>query len=149
MTMDHIHNEVVLAFLQAHKDNPNVQRFLAKQKRAIEALNKEIDTEYKDYFDYLEDNIGDDADFTMDELKALLKPKFKIELSEGEKREFDYDGFDIVVDKLVKPVYIKDEGDFFTIWDKHGRVDIPTRLLGKFIAFLMENNVPYESEYDF
>jgi len=147
--MDHIHNEVVPAFLQAHKDNPNVQRFLAKQKRAIEALNKEIGTEYKDYFDYLEDNIGDDADFAMDELKALLKPKFKIELSEGEKREFDYDGFDIVVDKLVKPVYIKDEGGFFTVWDKDGRVDIPARLLGKFIAFLREFNVPYESEYDF
>jgi hypothetical protein len=62
--MDHIHNEAVLAFLQAHNDNPNVQRFLAKKKQTIEALNKELGTEYKDYFDYLEDNIGDDADFT-------------------------------------------------------------------------------------
>jgi hypothetical protein len=74
--MDHIHNEAVLAFLQAHNDNPNVQRFLAKKKQTIEALNKELGTEYKDYFDYLEDNIGDDADFTVDELKALLKPKW-------------------------------------------------------------------------
>ena len=73
--MDHIHNEAVLAFLQVHKDNPNVQRFLAKQKQAIEALNEEIGTVYKDYFDYLEDNIGDDADFTMDELKAVLEPE--------------------------------------------------------------------------
>ncbi len=72
--MDHIHNEAVLAFMQMHKDNPNVQRFLAKQKLAIEELNKELGTKYQDYFDYLEDNIGDDADFTMDELKALLKP---------------------------------------------------------------------------
>ena len=73
--MDHIHNEAVLAFLQAHKDNPNMQRFLAKQKLAIEELNKELGAEYKDYLDYLEDNVGDDADFTMDELDALLEPE--------------------------------------------------------------------------
>ena len=73
--MDHIHNEAVLAFLQAYKDNANVQRFLTRQKRAIEELNTELGTEYKDYVDYLEDNIGDDADFTMDELKALLEPE--------------------------------------------------------------------------
>ena len=149
MTMDPIHNEAVLVFLQAHKDNPNVQRFLAEQKQQIQAMNKSLGAEYKDYFDYLEDNIGDDADFTMDELKALLKPKFKIELSEEERTEFGYDGLDLVVDDLIRPVYIKDEGDFFTVWDKHGRVDIPVRLLGKFIAFLRENKVSYESEYDF
>ena len=74
VTMDHIHNEAVLAFLQVHKDNPNIQRFLAKKNRSIEAINKELGTQYKDYLDYLEDNIGDDADFSMDELKALLKP---------------------------------------------------------------------------
>jgi hypothetical protein len=73
--MDHIHNEAVLAFLQAHKGNPNVQRFLVKQKLGIEELNTELGTEYKDYLDYLEANIGDDADFTMDELKALLEPE--------------------------------------------------------------------------
>ncbi len=72
--MDHIHNEAVLVFLEAHKDNPNVQRFLAKQKLGIEELNTELGTKYKGYLDYLKDNIGDDADFTMDELKALLKP---------------------------------------------------------------------------
>jgi len=72
--MDHIHNEAVLAFMQAHNDNPNVQRFLAKQKLGIEELNTELGTEYKGYLDYLKNNIGDDADFTMDELKALLKP---------------------------------------------------------------------------
>ena len=38
-------------------------------------LNTELGTKYKDYLDYLEDNIGDDADFTMDELKALLEPE--------------------------------------------------------------------------
>jgi len=73
MKIDHIHNETVLAFLQAHKANPNVQRFLAKQNKEIQAMNKSLGTDYKDYFDYIEDNIGDDADFTMDELKALLK----------------------------------------------------------------------------
>ena len=73
--MDHIHNEAVLAFMQAHNDNPNVQRFLAKQKLAIEELNKELGTKYQDYLDYLEGNIGDDADFTMDELKVLLEPE--------------------------------------------------------------------------
>lgn len=146
--MDHIHNEVVLAFLQAHKDNPNVQRFLAKQKGAIEALNKEVGIEYKDYFDYLEDNMGDDVSWTMEELKALLKPRFEVELFEKERREFGYDDFELVVNDLIRPVYIKDEGDFFTVWDKDGRVDIPVRLLGKFIAFLQENNVLCESEYD-
>ncbi|MBN2316301.1 MAG: hypothetical protein JXM79_20400 [Sedimentisphaerales bacterium] len=148
MTMDHIHNEAVLAFLQAHKDNPNVQRFLAKEKDAMEALNKEIGTEYKDFFDYLEDNIGDDASWTMEELKALLRPRFEVELFQKERREFGYDEVYLVVDDLIRPVYIKDEGDFFTVWEKDGRVDIPVRLLGKFIAFLRENKVPYESEYD-
>ena len=146
--MDHIHNEAVLAFLHAHEDNPNVQRFLVKQKQAMDAMNKSLGTEYKDYFDYLEDNIGDDADFTMDELKALLRPRFAVTLLEKERNDFEYDYFDIAAEELIRPVYIKDEGDFFTAWEKDGRVDIPVRLLGKFIAFLRENNVPYESEYD-
>ena len=147
VTMDHIHNEAVLAFLQAHKHNPNVQRFLAKKKLAVEAMNKSLGADYKDYLDYLEDNIGDDADFTMDELKALLRPTFEVKLSKQEQEDYEYDGFDIGVDELVRPVYIKDEGHFFTVWEEDGRVDIPVRLLRKFIAFLQENNVPYESEY--
>lgn len=71
--MDHIHNETVLAFLKEHEDNPNVKSFLRKQNRAINAMNKELGTDYKDYLDYLEANIGDDAEFTMGELEALLK----------------------------------------------------------------------------
>ncbi len=47
--MDHIHNEAVLAFLQAYKDHPNVQRFLTRQKRAIEELNTELGTKYRGY----------------------------------------------------------------------------------------------------
>ncbi len=146
--MEHIHNEAVLAFLQAHKDNSNVQRFLAKQKEAMEALNKELGTRYKDYFDYLEDNVGDDADLTMDELKALLKPRFEVKLSEKERREFGYDDFDLAVDDLATPVYVKDEGDFFAVWDKNGRVDVPIRLRKGFVAFLEQNGIPYQSEYD-
>ena len=147
--MDHIHNEAVLAFLQTHKDNLNVQRFLAKQKPATEALNRELGTQYRDYLDYLADNIGDDADFTMDELKALLSLKFEVRLFEKERKEFGYDDFDIAAEELIGPVYIKDEGDFFTVWEKDGRVDIPVRLLRKFVAFLQNNGVPYESEYDY
>ncbi len=146
--MDHIHNEAVLAFLHAYKNNSNVQRFLAKQKQMIEAMNQSLGTEYKDYFDYLEDNIGDDAGFTTDELKALLQPRFEVTLLEKERNDFEYDYFDIAAEELIRPVYIKDEGDFFTAWEKDGRVDIPVRLLKRFIAFLRENNVPYESEYD-
>lgn len=71
--MDHIHNETVLAFLKEHKDNPNVKDFLRKQNHAIEVINKELGTNYKDYLDYLEANIGDDGEFTMGELEALLK----------------------------------------------------------------------------
>jgi hypothetical protein len=33
-----------------------------------------LGTDYKDYLDYLEVNIGDDAEFTMTQLEKLLKP---------------------------------------------------------------------------
>jgi len=149
VTMEHIHNETVLAFLKAHEDHPNVQRFLEKQKREIEAMNRSLGTDCRDYLDYLEGNIGDDADWSMDELKALLRPRFVVDLSKGEQSDYESDGFDISLDDLIKPVYIKDEGDFFTVWDKQGRVDIPVRLLKTFVAFLKENGVEYKSEYDF
>ena len=71
--LDHIHNETVLEFLKEHSDNEGVKELIKDEQESIETLNKEFETTYKDYFDYLEDNIGDDADFTMDELKALLK----------------------------------------------------------------------------
>jgi hypothetical protein len=148
VTMTHIHNEAVLAFLTAHKDHPNIRRFLDKERQAIEAMNKSLGTQYKDYLDYLEQNIGDDASWTMDELEALLRPRFEVRLSKKEKQDYERDCFDIGVDDLITPVYIKDEGDFFSIWEKDSRVDIPVRLLQRFIAFLKDNNVPYESEYD-
>jgi hypothetical protein len=72
--MDHIHNETVLAFLKEHKDTPNVKDFLRKQNKAIHLMNGESGTDYQGYLDYLEANIGDDAEFTMGELTALLKP---------------------------------------------------------------------------
>ena len=83
----------------------------------------------------------------MDELKTLLKPKFKVKLYEKEKKEWDRD-FEVSIDDLKKPVYIKDEGHFFTVWEKQGRVDIPVRLLDKFRKFLQDNHIEYEDEYD-
>ena len=83
----------------------------------------------------------------MDELKTLLKPKFKVKLYEKEKKEWDRD-FEVSIDDLKKPVYIKDEGHFFTVWEKQGRVDIPVRLLDKFRKFLRDNRIEYEDEYD-
>jgi len=70
--MDHIHNETVLGFLKVHRDNPNIKRFIKEQQTMIDRINKESEADYKDYLSYLEDNIGDDASFTIDELKALL-----------------------------------------------------------------------------
>jgi len=71
--MDHIHNETVLAFLKEHKDNPGVKDFLRKQNKTIRLMNRESGTDYQDY---LEGNIGDDAEFTMAELEKLLKSGF-------------------------------------------------------------------------
>ena len=81
----------------------------------------------------------------MDELKTLLKPKFKVKLNKKEKKEWDRD-FEVSIDDLKKPVYIKDEGHFFTVWEKQGRVDIPVRLLDKFRKFLQDNHIEYEDD---
>jgi hypothetical protein len=70
----HLHNSDVLTFLKLHIDNPNIANFLKRQKQIIKAMNKKCGTNYADYLDYLEENIGDDASFTVDELKALLRP---------------------------------------------------------------------------
>ena len=48
--------------------------FLKKQNQTIDVMNRESGMGYKDYLDYLEANIGDDAEFTTAEMKALLKP---------------------------------------------------------------------------
>ena len=147
--MEHIHNETVLAFLLAHIEHPNVQRFLNQQKHEIQEMNQSLGTNYKDYIDYLEDNIGDDADWSIDQLKVLLRQHFEVKLSKEEQSDYECDSFDVYLDELIKPVYIKDEGDFFTVWEKQGRVDIPVRLLKQFIALLKENKVSHKSEYDF
>jgi len=147
--MAHIHNETVLAFLKAHRENRSIQRFLAEQKRAIQAMNRSLGTRYRDYLEYLEDNSGDDADWSIDELKALLGPRFEVTLSKQEQNDYEGKEFEIILDELIKPVYIKDEGHFFSVWDGQGRVDIPVRLLNRFVAFLKENGVAYKSEYDF
>jgi len=72
----HLHNSDVLTFLKVNIDNPNIENFLKRQKQIIESMNKKCGTDYADYLDYLEANIGDDASFTMDELKTLLRPRF-------------------------------------------------------------------------
>ena len=143
----HLHNSDVLTFLKVNIDNPNIENFLKRQKQIIESMNKKCGTDYADYLDYLEANIGDDASFTMDELKALLKPRFQIILNTKETKEFDYEDYEVGLDDLKRPVYIKDEGHFFTVWDKQGRVDIPVRLLDKFRKFLQDNHIQYEDEY--
>ncbi len=70
--MNHIHNETVLAFFQEHQNNKNIQRLLKEQDQDIEAMNRVLGTNYAGYLDYLQANIGDDASFTMAELKGLL-----------------------------------------------------------------------------
>jgi hypothetical protein len=70
--MTHLHNSDVLNFLKLNKDNPNVKKHIEKQQGWIEELNEEFNMNYKDYLDYLEQNIGDDASYTMDELKELI-----------------------------------------------------------------------------
>ena len=143
-----LHNSDVLTFLKLHMDNPNIKVFLEKQKKIIDPMNKKCGTDYADYLDYLEANIGDDASFTMDELKTLLRPRFQVILNIKERKEFDYEDYEIGLDDLERPIYIKDEGQFFTVWDKQGRVDIPVRLLDKFRKFLQDNHIEYEDEYD-
>ena len=145
--MNHIHNEAVLAFLMAHQDNPNVKRFIGKQDEAVREANNELGASHGGYIDYLVANIGDDASFTMDELKALLQPRFIIRLNEQEKKEYSYEEFDIRIDEFAGPVYIKDEGDFFSVWDNDGRIDIPLRFLDEFRKFFRENKVEYEDEF--
>ena len=143
-----LHNSDVLTFLKLHIDNPNIKVFLEKQKKIIDPMNKKCGTDYADYLGYLKENIGDDASFTMDELKTLLRPRFQVILNTKERKEFDYEDYEIGLDDLERPVYIKDEGQFFTVWDKQGRVDIPVRLLDKFRKFLQDNHIEYEDEYD-
>ena len=143
-----LHNSDVLTFLKLHMDNPNIKVFLEKQKKIIDSMNKKCGTGYADYLGYLEENIGDDASFTMDELKTLLRPRFQVKLNIKERKEFDYEDYDISLDDIERPVHIKDEGQFFTVWDKQGRVDIPVRLLDKVRKFLQDNHIEYEDEYD-
>jgi len=144
----YLHNFDVLTFLKSHIDNPNIKVFLEKQKKIIDSMNKKCETDYTGYLDYLEANIGDDAPFAMDELKMLLRPRFQVILNTKERKEFDYEDYEIGLDDLEKPVHIKDEGQFFTVWDKRGRIDIPVRLLDKFRKFLQDNHIDYEDEYD-
>lgn len=60
-----IHNESVLSFFKMNINNKYVKKF-------IEELNKELGF---DYLEYLEENVGDDASFTMNELLLIREGK--------------------------------------------------------------------------
>jgi len=68
MVRIHIHNEVVLTFFRMNKNNEHVKEFL-------KGLNEELDF---DYLEYLEENIGDDASFTMKELILIKEGKVTV-----------------------------------------------------------------------
>lgn len=144
--IEHIHNEALVAFLTAHREHPNIRRFIQKQNEMVRAMDAELGTSYRGYREYLERNAGDDASFTIEELKALLKPVFVVRLNDEEKAEYCYEEFEVRLDELVKPVCIRDEAHFFTVWGKDGRIDIPVRLLDEFREFLGEHKVEFEEE---
>ena len=63
----HIHNEALLAFLRVNQDKPKVACLIREMGVSVRDLG------YDSYFEYLEDNIGDDASFTMNELMELTE----------------------------------------------------------------------------
>ncbi len=145
--MEHLHNAGVATFLRIHKDRPGVQSFLRKEDQIIGTMNKALRTGYRDYLDYLEKNPGDDADMTVTDLEALLGPVFVVGLNEIEKREYSSEEFAVRLNELLRPVYIKDEGEFFTVWGRDGRIDIPLRFLQEFRKFLRDNRIGCEDEF--
>ena len=145
--MEHLHNAGVATFLRIHKDRPGVQSVLRKEDQAIGALDKALGTDYRNYLDYLERNPGDDADMTVADLQALLGPVFIVGLNEVEKREYSSEEFVVRPNELLRPVYIKDEGEFFTVWGRDGRIDIPLRFLQEFRKFLRDNRIGCEDEF--
>ena len=93
---------------------------------------------------YLEANPGDDACYSMEELKALLRPRFIVTVGENDPKGFLYQDLVIGIDGLLKPVRIKDEGSSFTVGGNERGIDIPLRSLNRFQKFLRENGVGYE-----
>lgn len=146
--MEHLHNAGVATFLRIHKDRPGVQNFLRKEDQAIGALNKALGSDYRDYLDYLERNPGDDAEFELPDLEALLAPAFVVRLKETEKREYCCNEFHLGLSELMRPVYIKYQDKCFTVWTKNGQVDVPLRLLDEFRQFLDENQIWHEDELE-
>lgn len=51
---------------------------------------------------------------------------------------------DITKSVLKRPVYIKDEGDFFTVNSRRGKIDIPKYLLDKFKKWLWDCRIEYD-----
>ncbi len=69
----HLHNSDVLMFFRTHSNNAGVKLFVAGEQGFVDDSNEVFGTAYKDFWDYLKNNPGDDSSFTLEELRALLK----------------------------------------------------------------------------
>ena len=80
-----IHNEYLKGWLQANEKNKNVGKF-------IKELDKSVADENKNYYEYLDENIGDDASFTIEELEKIKKGKLFMEYhkKDGKLHFYEY-----------------------------------------------------------
>ena len=100
-----IHNEYLLGWLQANENNPFVKKFKAELDKSV------ADTEYwDDYYDYLEDNIGDDASFTVSELEKIKKGNLVVKYNEADGQLHLYEYSTIKVIKRGDYLYCLDDG---------------------------------------
>lgn len=79
-SMRDIHNSDVLTFLEDNKNNANIKKALVELDKSVattktyHVAGKDITPPtYDSYFEYLEENIGDDAMFTLSELKQVKR----------------------------------------------------------------------------
>lgn len=95
-----IHNEFLLGWLKANEDNNNIKKFLkqldksVKEDYSFECKGKtHIIKGSKNYYEYLNNNIGDDANFTLEELELIKKGKLIVEYhkKDGKLHFFKYE----------------------------------------------------------
>jgi hypothetical protein len=81
-----IHNEYLLGWLKANEKDANVKKFKEELDKGVKKLG------YNSYILYLEDNIGDDASFTVKELEDIKKGKLVMKYNEkdGKLHFFEY-----------------------------------------------------------
>jgi len=72
---------------------------------------------------------------------------FLIRLSDAEKKGYCYEEYAVELADLSRPVHIKDEGDFLSVWGRYGRIDMPVRFLGPLRRFLRTNGVAFQDEF--